>query len=463
MTLLRHTPTGEAVERQALTINPAKTCQPIGAMYAALGIHRCLPHSHGSQGCCAYHRSMLTRHYKEPVMAGTSSFTEGSSVFGGQANLVQALNNIFSVYDPDIVAVHTTCLSETIGDDIPQIVEKAKADGVIPEGKYVIHANTPSYVGSHVTGFATMVQGMVDYFAESNGPTVEGRVNVIPGWVEPADMGEIKRLVHMMDLDAITFPDTSSVLDAPQMGMYHMYPKGGVTIDALRSAGDSAGTIALGPFASAAAAKRLQLKCKVRQTVLPLPIGLHATDRFIMELRKYNGGYVPPEIADERGRLLDLVADMHQYFYGKTAALWGDPDQLVSLSELLLSVDILPKYVVTGTPGKQFLRSMGDVLKDRRHEAKVRQGPQADMFLMHQWIKKEPVDLLIGNTYGKYIARDEDIPYVRHGFPILDRIGHQYFPTVGYRGAIRLLEQILNVFLDRQDRDAPEQSFELVM
>jgi nitrogenase molybdenum-iron protein beta chain len=106
---------------------------------------------------------------------------------------------------------------------------------------------------------------------------------------------------------------------------------------------------------------------------------------------------------------------------------------------------------------------MGSVLDDRRHQAQVAQGPQADMFLMHQWIKNEPVDLLIGNSYGKYIARDEDLPFVRHGFPILDRVGHQHFPTVGYRGAIRLLEQILDAFLDRQDRDSPEQSFELVM
>ncbi len=57
-----------------------------------------------------------------------------------------------------------------------------------------------------------------------------------------------------------------------------------------------------------------------------------------MELRKHNGGHVPAEITDERGRLLDLITDMHQYFYDKTAALWGDPDQLVSLSELLMSV-----------------------------------------------------------------------------------------------------------------------------
>ena len=95
--LLRHT-TEKEIDRKALTVNPAKTCQPVGAMYAALGVHGCLPHSHGSQGCCSYHRSALTRHYKEPVMAATSSFTEGSSVFGGQANLLQAIgNHIFSI------------------------------------------------------------------------------------------------------------------------------------------------------------------------------------------------------------------------------------------------------------------------------------------------------------------------------------------------------------------------------
>jgi nitrogenase molybdenum-iron protein beta chain len=34
---------------------------------------------------------------------------------------------------------------------------------------------------------------------------------------------------------------------------------------------------------------------------------------------------------------------------------------------------------------------------------------------------------------------------------------------VGYKGGLRFLEKILNAFMDRQDRDAPEESFELVM
>jgi nitrogenase molybdenum-iron protein beta chain len=456
--LLRHTPK-EIKERQALTVNPAKTCQPVGAMYAALGIHNCLPHSHGSQGCCAYHRSALTRHYKEPVMASTSSFTEGASVFGGQANLLEAINNIFTIYNPDIIAVHTTCLSEVIGDDIPQIVSKARDDGKIPEGKYVIHCNTPSFVGSHVTGFANMVKGMVSYFSECGGARLD-QVNIIPGWVEPSDMREIKRLVSAMGIQSVMFPDTSEVLDAPLTGKHQFYPKGGVTVDALRTTGQSIGTIALGPFASAPAAEALDVKCKVKYEVLDLPYGLIATDNFINTLRQMAGVDVPESVNTERGRLVDAITDMQSYFYGKRVALFGDPDQLIALSEFLVSLNMRPVYVVTGTSGKKFEERMSEVLKEIP-EAKFRQA--GDVFTLHQWIKNEPVDLLIGNTYGKYIARDEDIPFIRFGFPILDRIGHSYFPSVGYMGALRLVEKILGALMDRQDRDSIEEKFELVM
>ncbi len=457
--LLRHTPR-EVVERKALNINPAKTCQPIGAMYAALGIHGCLPHSHGSQGCCAYHRSTLTRHYKEPVMAATSSFTEGASVFGGQANLLQAIDNIFTIYDPDVIAVHTTCLSETIGDDIPQIVKKAEADGKIPPGKLVIHTNTPSYVGTHVTGFANMTRSMVDYLATSTGNR-RHQVNLIPGFVEPSDMEEIKRLATELGIPTVLFPDTSNVLNRPQTGKFDMYPRGGVTIEELRSTGDSLGTIALGKLASGPAARALDSKCKVPCEILDLPIGIHKTDAFIDALRKMAGVIVPESINIERGRVLDIITDMHQYFYQRKVGLVGDPDQLLSLTEFLVSIDMWPIHIVTGTVSKKFEKAIREITQDIPHPVNVRAG--GDLFLFHQWVKNDPVDLLMGNTYLKYIARDEDIPLVRFGFPILDRVGHSLFPTVGYRGAMRLLEKILGALMDRQDRDAPEERFELVM
>ncbi|KIE17805.1 nitrogenase molybdenum-iron protein subunit beta [Smithella sp. SC_K08D17] len=457
--LLRHTPETLA-DRSALTVNPAKTCQPVGAMYAALGIHNCLPHSHGSQGCCAYHRSALTRHYKDPIMATTSSFTEGASVFGGQANLLEAINNIFTIYGPDIVAVHTTCLSEVIGDDLGQIINKAIADGKIPKGKRVIHTNTPSFKGSHVTGFANMTQSMVHYLAENTGKRT-GQINIIPGFVEPSDMAEIKRISSLMGVKSILFPDTSEVVNGPLDGRFHMYPKGGATVDQIRSAGDSAFTVSLGSTASLSAAKLLDTKCGIRFKDLELPIGISATDAFVDALRKAAGVSVPDSIMVERGQVVDVLTDNHQYFYGKKVALVGDPDQLVSLTQFLTDMDMKILYVVTGTPaGAKFEESIRGFTGP---ETIIKHGLGADLFYFHQLVKNNKPDLIFGNTYAKYIARDEDIPLIRIGFPIYDRVGHQYFPVVGYRGAMRMMEKILNALLDRQDRDAPEQNFELIM
>jgi nitrogenase molybdenum-iron protein beta chain len=450
----------EITERKALRINPAKTCQPIGALYAGLGIHKCLPHSHGSQGCCSYHRSHLTRHYKEPVVASTSSFTEGASVFGGAPNLRQSLKTIFQVYDPDVVAVHTTCLSETIGDDIPSIVKKARDDGIIPDGKWVIHANTPSYVGSHITGFSTMTKAMVDYFAE-NGSVDKTSVNVVPGFVEPPDMREVKRMIKEMGLNSIVFPDTSDVLDSPQTGTYEMFPKGGTTIDSLKGIGRSASTLALGAFSSEAAAKALERKCSVPFQVLDLPIGINCTDRFIQGVMDATGAEPPDSVKDDRGRLVDIMTDMQFYLYNKKVAIFGDPDHVLALTDFVTSAGMKPVYVITGTPGKRFEQRIKSMLKGVVDNPVVKAF--SDLFHLHQLIKNEPVDLLIGNTYGKYIARAEDIPFVRFGFPILDRVGHNYFPTFGYRGGIYLLSNILNTLLERKDRDDADENFELVM
>jgi nitrogenase molybdenum-iron protein beta chain len=118
--------------------------------------------------------------------------------------------------------------------------------------------------------------------------------------------------------------------------------------------------------------------------------------------------------------------------------------------------------MVTGTPaGKKYTAALEEVVADVPDETRIK--VPGDMFLLHQWIKQEPVDLIIGNTYCKYIAKDEDIPLIRHGFPILDRMGHSYFSTFGYRGALRLLEKILGVLMDRKDRDSSDIDFELVL
>jgi nitrogenase molybdenum-iron protein beta chain len=219
--------------------------------------------------------------------------------------------------------------------------------------------------------------------------------------------------------------------------------------------------LALGPFASEAAAKALETKCDTPFRVLDLPLGVRAVDRFIQAMREFSGVEPPASTKDDRGRLVDMMTDMQHYLYGKTVAVFGDPDHVVSLTDFLVSAGMKPVHVITGTPGKRFEMRVKGIVKGLVDNPAIHAA--ADLFHLHQLIKNRPVDLIIGNTYGKYIARAEDIPFVRFGFPILDRVGHGYLPIMGYRGGINFLTNLVNTLLDRADRDAPDERFELVM
>ena len=97
--------------REALTVNPAKACQPLGAVFAANGFAKTLSFVHGSQGCVAYYRAHFSRHFKEPTSCVSSSMTEDAAVFGGLNNMVDGLANAYSLYKPDMIAVSTTCMA----------------------------------------------------------------------------------------------------------------------------------------------------------------------------------------------------------------------------------------------------------------------------------------------------------------------------------------------------------------
>ncbi|MDR2593074.1 MAG: hypothetical protein LBC59_09800 [Chitinispirillales bacterium] len=443
--------------REALRVNPCKTCQPVGAMYAALGVAKCMPHSHGSQGCCSYHRTVLSRHFKEPAIASSSSFTEGASVFGGKSNLSTSAKNIFDMYNPDVIAVHTTCLSETIGDDLSSFI----MDLELPDGKLVVHTNTPSYVGSHINGFFNMMIGFMNYLTKKTG-TPTGKTAVFPGWVNPGDIRELKRIAAQMNVPAVFFPDQSGVLDAPMTGRYEFYPEGGTTLDEIRTLGDSDGLIALGEIIGVEPAEALNKKCKVPYTLLPLPVGVAYTDQYVLALRKQSRTEVPAALEEERGRLVDLMLDSSQYTSGKKVAIFGDPDIVIGLTSLALEMGMVPKYVITGTPKEEFTRKVTELF-EKYGATDCKAKASADLFELHQWIKNEPVDLLIGSTYGKQIARAEDIPFIRAGFPVLDRYGGPLLPVVGYNGGVLLVEKIVGALLDKFDRTCAEEDFEIVL
>ena len=341
------------------------------------------------------------------------------------------------------------------------IVDGMAKEGDIPDEVKIVIANTPSYVGSHVTGFANMTAAFVRTLATYDDSKPRNHVNIIPGFVDPADMREVKRLAKAFNVDACVFPDTSDVVDAPLTGSLQLYPDGGARLPGIERTGNALATFVLGPEAGGAAGRELEKRFEIPLTLGPVPMGIRGTDAFVGRLADTFGLEVPRELTKERGRVVDMMVDAHNHMHGKRVAIFGDPDVVCGLAGLAVELGMEPVFVVTGSPSSDFEVTARAAMGDAGSQAVVK--AEIDFMQLHDWIKECPVDLLVGNTYGKFIAKAEDIPLVRAGFPILDRANLHHFPTLGYAGAARLVEVIGNTLLERADRDADEETLELIM
>ena len=140
------------VQRKKLTatINACKLCSPLGASIVFRGLKNAMSIIHGSQGCATYIRRYIISHFKEPMDIASSSFSEEETVFGGENTLIRAIENVISQYDPSIVGVATSCLAETIGEDVSLFISKflnINKEENIPS---IVNVATPSYSGSHI-------------------------------------------------------------------------------------------------------------------------------------------------------------------------------------------------------------------------------------------------------------------------------------------------------------------------
>lgn len=448
--------------REKLVINPAKACQPLGALLCALGIEGSLPFVHGSQGCAAYFRSTLSRHYREPVAAVSDSMTEDSAVFGGQSNLIEGLKNANALYSPKVIAMFTSCMAEVIGDDINAYLGNAKEQGAIPQDLPVALANTPSFKGSHITGYDTMLKGLIDCLAT---PRQEDQLNqrlyVVPGFdTYTANLREYKRLLRVMGAPYTLLPDNSDVVDAPNLGTYELYP-GGTPFVEMSEALNAKSYLLLQKYSTSTTSKYLAGK-DVPVETLSMPIGIAGTDKFIQAVAKFTGQGVPEEITFERGQAVDAMTDAHQYIHGKKFALFGDPDVLIGLVSFLLEMGGEPVHIVCTNSNPQFKKAMEALLASSPYGQGATLYAGKDLWHLRSLLVTEPVDMLIGDSHGKWAARDADIPLVRVGFPITDRVNLHRYPTVGYSGVINLITMIANTFLEEKDRNSSDTYFEMM-
>lgn len=439
-------------KREALTINPAKACQPLGAVLCALGFERTLPFVHGSQGCVAYFRSHFSRHFKEPVPAVSSSMTEDAAVFGGLSNMIEGLENAYAIYKPKMIAVSTTCMAEVIGDDLNAFIKKAKEKQSVPEDFLITFAHTPSFVGSHIVGYDNMMKGILSQLTAGKKKETNNKINLIPGFeTYTGNIRELKRMLDIMGVSYTVLSDSSDMLDSPNYGEYRLY-QGGTKIEDAMDSINAIGTIALQKYSTIKTGEYITQNFGHPFISGPYPVGIKNTDTFLENVSRLTGKPIPDALEDERGRAIDAMVDSHPYVHGKHFALYGDPDLLLGLISFLMEMGGMPVHIVCTNGDKSFEEEAYALLSSSPFGSKGKVYTGKDMWHLRSLIFTEPVDYLIGNSYGKFLWRDTGVPLIRIGFPLFDRHHLHRYPIIGYQGVINLVNWIVNTILDELDR-----------
>ncbi|MDF1546676.1 MAG: nitrogenase component 1 [Bacteroidales bacterium] len=448
----------------ASTRNACKLCTPLGACIAFKGIEGCVPLIHGSQGCATYIRRYMISHYREPVDIASSNFSEESTIFGGNKNFCLGIDNIIAQYNPKVVAIASTCLSETIGEDVPQLIREYQLKNTDKELPRFIYASTPSYQGTHIDGFHEAVAATVKAISEQS--TQNQKINFFPGFLSTEDLRYLKEILSDFELEYNILADYSDSLDNPSWEKYMRIPDGGTSIENIVDMGNAAASIEFGYILNKGrlagknkkqtkaytAAQYLEEKFSIPRFSIGMPIGIKETDKFFKVLSRLSGNPMPEKHDKERGRLIDSYADGHKQIFGKKAVVYGEEDFVLGMVSFLNEIGIDVIIAASGAySGK--LKGAIDMVKTQTNEIHIMDD--SDFENIREMAEELHPDIIIGHSKGYYISRQLGIPLLRVGFPIHDRMGGQRIMHVGYKGTQQLFDKIVNAIVEQKQNNSP--------
>jgi nitrogenase molybdenum-iron protein NifN len=430
--------------KKAAAVNPLKMSQPLGASYAFMGLASCMPVMHGSQGCTSFGLVLLVRHFKEAIPLQTTAMNEATTIMGGYDNLEKALLNIRSRAKPRLIAICSTGLTETKGDDVEAFIKLAQDKHPELSDTAVVYVSTPDYVGAFQDGWAAAAAALVAKLPRENEPKVPGKVAVLPGChLTPGDIEEVREIIESFGLQPVFAPDVSGSLDGHIPEAWLGTTLGGTTLDDLQALGGAQHAIAIGEQMRPAA-QALQARCGVPFTLFDRLTGLTASDAFIKFLSQLSGQPVPAKLRRQRSQLVDAMLDGHFHFGNVKVALGAEPDLLWAAGNFLaeMGAELSVCITTTKSPLLQNMPTSEVLLGDLEDLERSAQAAGCDLLMTH--------------SHGRQAAQRLSKPLFRLGIPMFDRIGNSHICHVGYRGSRNFVYEVGNLLMDQIHHASPD-------
>ena len=108
-------------------------------------------------------------------------------------------------------------------------------------------------------------------------------------------------------------------------------------------------------------------------------------------------------------------------------AIFGDPDFVYGMAKFIMETGGEPCHCLATAGTKAWADQMRALFDSSPFGANCQVWAGKDLWHLRSIIATEPVDFLIGSSYGKYLEKDCKTPLIRLTFPIFDRHHHHRF------------------------------------
>ena len=410
-----------------VTVDPLRSSAPLGAVLAFLGVTRCMPLLHSSQGCAAMAKTLLTRHFRESIPLQTSALTEVTTILGSGDSLLAGIATVADRHQPDLVGVITTALADAAGEDVRRTLELRSP------GTPVVLAAVPDLGGGLEQGYAAAVEAIIaELVLPRAGIALDDQVTLLPGpALSPLDVEELREHAEAFGLRTVVLPDSSRSLDGHLDADWAPLLSGGTSLSAVAGAGRSAAVLALGAGLGSAG----RMLAGSDAWVVPHAIGLDASDALVANLAAVAGRDVPDALRQWRSRLTDGLLDASGILAGRRVALALEPDLLAGVAALLTEA------------GCRVVTAIAPAAADHLLDMACDEVVVGDFEDAEDRAREAGAELLVASSHGASAAQRLGIPLLRMGFPVVDRLGAQHLTSLGYRGSLRLLFATANELL----------------
>lgn len=425
----------EDFKETSFVVDTQCKCGLWGAVQAVAEIEGVLPIIHGPIGCSFLITCNFSQSYGKEITLFSTDVGYEDVIYGARDRLKEGIIKADNLYKPEVILVLSSCVSDTIGEDIEGIVGASQPH----VASKLLAIACGGYKMKEPEAFSKTLCLMTSLMEDRDKD--EGKsINLLgftgAGLYGRANLQEVRRLLAKCSVEV------------------RLALAGEAKMEDIKKAPSVDLNVVVSESRGLNMAKIMEEKFGIPYIVKELPVGFDTTYQWLLDVTKNLGLEKEKEINEEKKEAeKTLLVNSRRYFtwYGTTfnnleAAILGEFDYVHPLIQFLCEeLGLKARIVGLDNASEKETVRLKEKLSSLEYQSHILLNPSLPQ--LEKLFQEVPIDIIFGSSLHSFVAKrayGKPVPVVKVSHPIYDEIRMLPVPIIGFNGALALCEMTLN-------------------